>query len=125
PLCTGVGPASTFTASSFSRGVLAGAAATNWRTSLSLVPGTDVQGFSAPLSEGAGATPTNNRLIGSTATNLIYYTITDCPSGPVTYTTGTHVLGCGTYPGGTISGTTGTFAKFTGASAVGNATFLT
>src|SRR4030095_4128711 len=117
---TSASAAAQFTSTSFARGLMAGVDAPAWRTNLGLVIGTNVQGFNARLAELSALTPTANRLLGSNATNFVYHTVPSTACDPIRYDPATLTFSCATYPTGTVSGTIGNLAVFTGATAVGN-----
>jgi hypothetical protein len=129
---TGVGTAATYDCTSFSRGAMAQSNAANWRTSLGVIIGTDVQAFDADLSclaglsstgvikrTGAGtcsagtvaladlATGTQDTVIGYFGSTTASATAVPNCTGALTYSTGTHTFGCNASAGtGTVTSVT-------------------
>src|SRR5262249_53488494 len=57
--------------------------------------------------------------------NFVYHIVPSTACDPIRYDPATLTFSCASYPLGTVSGTTGTLAVFTGTNAVGNSSYGT
>lgn len=129
---TGVGAAATYDCTSFSRGVMAQTSAANWRSTLGLAIGSNVQAWDTDLDciaalsstgqikrTGAGtcsagsvaladlATGTQDTIIGYFGSTTASATAINNCTGALTYSTGTHTFGCNATAGtGTVTSVT-------------------